>query len=228
LDQLVSSFDWSEARATLAALASECSLEAHSDGRVWKSADGTLEVELPGVLAPPSDTRGAGVFALALPEAPGLHALLLLRAGAAALGLWDDDELLAHKTITKYVVRGKGRAQPTHLKTRGKSRHGSRLRLRNAEALLVEVSERLGDWWAEFGPFDQLLYAAPVRQWSDLFHVKPAPPCERKGLPRRVGVDVREPRHEELLRVRRLLGRGRILRSEGGPSARDDARLSGS
>ena len=50
-----------------------------------------------------------------------------------ATRLWRDDELVAHKVVKKYVVRGRGRAQPLHLKTRGKSRYGSRLRLANAQ-----------------------------------------------------------------------------------------------
>ena len=221
------SYDWSETREVLASVAGEGLFEPQAEGRLWKTADESIVVELPGLLPLPPPPRGLGALALELDDEPGLHALLLLRAGAAALGLWDEDELLAHKTIKKYVVRGKGRAQPKHLKTRGKSRYGSRLRLQNAEALLVEVSERIGQWWQEFGPFDQFLYAAPVRQWSELFQTKPPPPFERKELPRRVGIDVREPGHEELLRVRYLLGRGRILRARGGSPPDDDATLSG-
>ena len=44
----------------------------------------------------------------------------------------DDGEIVHTKSIKKYVVRGRGRAQPTHLATKGKSRYGSRLRLQKA------------------------------------------------------------------------------------------------
>ena len=69
----------------------------------------------------------------------GLHAVLLIQAGACALGLWRDEELLEHKAFKAYVVRGRGRAQPTHLKTRGKSRYGSRLRLQNHRAATTRL-----------------------------------------------------------------------------------------
>ena len=42
---------------------------------------------------------------------------------------WRGEELVRHKVFKRYVVRGRGRAQPTHLKSKGKSRYGSRLRL---------------------------------------------------------------------------------------------------
>lgn len=141
---------------------------------------------------------------------PGRFGVLLLQAGAAALGLFHDDEVLDHKAIKRYVVRGKGRAQPTHLKTRGKSRMGSRLRLRNAERLLEEVSERLGSWWDEETVPTRLFVSAPVRLYADLARAKPPPPVGVDD-PRRVRIplDVNVPTHAELMRVHRSMCRAR-------------------
>jgi len=137
----------------------------------------------------------------------GLQIVLLIRAGTSALGLWRDDELLAHKVIRKYVVRGSGRAQPGHLKTRGKSRYGSRLRLQGARAQLQETNQRLLDWRAEFGRERHLFLAAPVRLLADLRSARPAPP---DGLAQatRIPFQTRTPTHAELLRARRRLTRG--------------------
>ncbi|MFK7739566.1 MAG: hypothetical protein AB8H80_04515 [Planctomycetota bacterium] len=135
--------------------------------------------------------------------------VLLLRAGAMALGVWRDDELIQHKAVRKYVVRGNGKAQGTHLKTRGKSRYGSRLRLQNWKSLLVDTCERWRDLAEQHGPIDRVLYSAPVRVWSELFACEPEPPLTRDAESLvRIPLHVHRPDHEELLRVRRLLRRG--------------------
>lgn len=148
-----------------------------------------------------------------LPPGVGTHVLVLVQAGATALGYWDDEELLAHKAFKRYVVRGNGRAQPTHLKTRGKSRYGSRLRLQNFRRQLQELNERLHQWWEEFGCPQQVFVACPKRIWPELWKVDPAPPfapkCTEPRL-RKIPLDVHVPTHEELLRVQRFLSRGRV------------------
>ncbi len=139
-------------------------------------------------------------------ERPRRHVLILLQAGALALGLWHGDELLAHKCEKKYVVRGKGKAQATYLRTKGKSRYGSRLRLRNHEALLVECSERLGQWWRAHGPFEEIFRSVPVRMWPELADVEPALPFDaRDERIVKIPLHVHVPGYEELLRVHRAL-----------------------
>jgi hypothetical protein len=136
-----------------------------------------------------------------------LHFIVLLRAGAAALGLWRDDVLLAHKVFTRYTVRGHGKAQTTHRKTKGKSRYGARLRLQNARRLLSEVNARGNAWRDEFGTFDVVFLACPVRTEPELRAAEPAPKFlagEVCGVP----FHVHEPRLAELLAVRRGLERG--------------------
>lgn len=137
--------------------------------------------------------------------------VLLLQAGAVALGAWADGELVAHKAIRKYVVRGHGHAQPTHAKTRGKSRYGSRLRLQNWKRLLVDTNERLHEWWSELGAPQRVFFSAPVRAWPELWQIDPSPPFVREDARlERVPIHVHRPDHEELLAVRRWLERGRL------------------
>lgn len=136
--------------------------------------------------------------------------IVLMRAGASAIGLWHGETLIAHKALKKYVVRGHGKAQTSHLATKGKSRYGSRLRLQNAKRQLEETNERLADWWRDHGCPDIVLYAAPDRLWSDVFAATPKPPFAREHAVR-IPMHVYTPDHEELLRVRRLALRGRIV-----------------
>jgi hypothetical protein len=137
--------------------------------------------------------------------------VLLLRAGSAAVGYWDGGELVRHRVIRKYVVRGRGKAQPTHLRTRGKSRYGSRLRLQNWKRLLAETNALLRSLWDEFGPPARLFVAVPVRAFAELLAAAPPPPFARDSeLLQRVPMHVHEPSFAELARVRAWLLRGRV------------------
>jgi hypothetical protein len=195
----------------LAALEAAGPVRLSEDGAAFEGEGpaGRVRLEPPLLDRIPPGVATPEAWRARLAHGPRLQALLLLQAGAVALGLWRGDDLLAHKCFKKYVVRGKGKAQPTHLKTKGKSRAGSRLRLRNFEASLVETNERLGAWWREHGPFDEVYRSVPVRIWPELFEVEPPPPFPRDD-PRvvRIPIHVHLPGFDELLRVRRALARG--------------------
>ena len=210
--EVLETFGWSETRACLERWRRRVELRAEPDRRWFEGRldDGrTLRFTPPAVQPTAPGQETPGVWLDGLPRSLGLQVVLLVQAGASALGLWEDDELVAHKVVKKYVVRGRGRAQPLHLKTRGKSRYGSRLRLSNARAQLDQTNERLSAWWAEHGPPDWLFVACPVRTWPALLEAQPPPPFDRadaRDIPR----DVRRPSFEELKRVRRSLVRGRV------------------
>ncbi len=128
---------------------------------------------------------------------------------------------MRHRARKRYVVRGSGKAQPKHLRTRGKSRYGSRLRLQNWQRLLVEANAALQQWWRELGPPEQVFWSVPIRAWTDLAAAGGGPPFARDGEGvQRIPLHVHVPDFAELQRVRRLLGRGRLVLPEGtAPSA---------
>ena len=150
-------------------------------------------------------------YAPRLPGPGERSVVLLLQAGAMAIGYWDGDELLHHKAIRRYVVRGHGKAQPLHRKTRGKSRYGARLRLQNWRRLLGETNERLRDYWRDHGAPERVFLAVPVRTLPELLAADPAPPFARDDARlQRVPMHVHRPDFAELQRVRRWLGSGRL------------------
>lgn len=136
--------------------------------------------------------------------------VLLLQAGAAALGYWEGDELLSHKAERKYVVRGHGKAQSLHRKTVGKSRYGSRLRLQNWRRLLAATAQRLGNWGEAFGEPERIFYAVPVRVWSEFLAGEVPPFLADQHLRQRVPMHVHRPDFAELLRVHAWLRQGRL------------------
>ena len=186
---------------------------ADADGVQFVAADGSGVLRLPYAGPRARADERIGDYCERLPADCGRHEqvqlVLLMRAGAMSFGCWRGQELVQHKAVRKYVVRGNGRAQSTHLKTRGKSRYGSRLRLQNWRSLLAETNERVAACQEQFGPFDRIFHAVPVRVFSDLFLAEPAPPFSRDAKElQKVPIHVHRPDHEELLRVRAWLLRG--------------------
>ncbi|MFH0943825.1 MAG: hypothetical protein V2A76_01395 [Planctomycetota bacterium] len=208
-------FPWTETRALLLSLWKQTELRLAPDGRSFESGPGEVVRFTPPAVQPiPEGIESVTDYLDRLEDELGLHVALLIRAGVSALGIWREEQLLVHKIIRKYVVRGQGRAQPTHLKTRGKSRYGSRLRLQGARAQLEETNQRLLDWRREYGTEDRFFLSGPVRLLADLRRADPAPPDSLQHA-LRIRLPVRDPSHAELLRVRRLLCRGSIERWQG-------------
>jgi hypothetical protein len=212
-------FAWQDCAQALAPFAEDAALVVDAKRRFFASE--ALRVHPPLVLPIPQDCRSLAQYLATLPEQPGRHTLVLMQAGAVSLGLFEGGEKRATKSFRRYVVRGKGRAQPLHLQTKGKSRYGSRLRLQNARLLLQETIEKLAEWEAEYGPPDQVYYSAPIRLWAGLFAGKVLPPFEKEAAIR-IPRDLPKPTTEILLRAYRGLGYGRIEEISGG-SGRSEA-----
>jgi hypothetical protein len=179
-------------------------------------AAGGARLRLPLRAPRPRPSEPADRYLSRLPGSPERALLLLLQAGAMAIGHWDADELMYHKSIRRYVVRGHGRAQPLHARTRGKSRYGARLRLQNWRRLLADTNACLRHCCELHGVPERLFVGAPVRAFGALFGVEPPPPfaADEPKL-QRVPMHVHRPDFTELQRVWRWLGRGRVELPEG-------------
>lgn len=145
--------------------------------------------------------------------------LVLLDApGAWAVAVWSPGGYLATKVQKRYVIRGHGKAQGKHLKTRGKSRYGSRLRLQNAQRLELEIRQKLEELEQAFGPFERVFAslggAAASLTVRDL---------EFLGRGVKIPIDLPRPSRETLERVRFWL-EGAVVDIEGEiPEALDGA-----
>lgn len=157
-----------------------------------------------------TSANGIEDYLATIPSSLPRHVVMLVQAGAVSLGYFESGQALATKTFKRYVVRGKGRAQPTYLAEKGKSRFGSRLRLRNARLLFEESNEKLIEWWHEFGEPALILVSVPKRLWPDLLLAKPQPPFGKHALIVRIPLDLPVPKTELLLRTYKAMGYGRI------------------
>lgn len=72
------------------------------------------------------------------------HLLLGVRSGLAGLLCFENGELIDHKVFRAYMVRKKqGKSQLKYLKTKGKSRAGSRVRLEETKLFFEQIAARL-------------------------------------------------------------------------------------
>lgn len=146
------------------------------------------------------------------PEEIPTYTILLMQAGAAAIGYFEDGEVQLHKAIKKYMVRKKqGKAQINYLNTRGKSKAGSRVRLANGVRFFEEINEYLNNWEA-YEPAEKIVYSCSPRLWGMLFQSKVKAPFDKKDERLvRVPKDVAIPNFEELLKINEFAKQGWMM-----------------
>ena len=126
--------------------------------------------------------------------------ILLMEAGRAAIGCFKNNKLIDHKNIRKYMVRKKqGKAQISHLKTKGKSRYGSRLRLRESEAFFNEIITKI--FSENYKSAQSIYYHCPVRLKACLYEASEELKLNLKQFTwKRLGTDIKESSFNELKR----------------------------
>src|SRR5688500_9426516 len=93
----------------------------------------------------------APVKDLSFPERSMHYVILLVQSGSCAVGYFENGINLDHKVFRAYMVRKKrGVSQIKHLKTKGKSRAGSRVRLAETEEFFENINERLQEYFANY------------------------------------------------------------------------------
>jgi hypothetical protein len=138
--------------------------------------------------------------------------IVLIQAGAAALGYINQSEILLHKALKTYMVRKKqGKSQLKHLKTKGKSRLGSRIRLKNADHFFEDISEKLNEWKNEVSNSGSIILACPVSLQHMFFNPDlPLPFGKEDKRIVKTPFDVNVPDFSELKRIHYLTRCGRI------------------
>lgn len=140
------------------------------------------------------------------------YAIILIQAGAAAIGFYEGGDLLRHRVIKKYMIRkSQGKSQMKHLKSKGKSRLGSRIRLQNSILFFEEINETLQEWHiAECS--ESILLFLPVNLQNPLFTAAVQVPFEKSDPRiRRIPIDVHVPSFKELGHIQWLVSRGMLL-----------------
>ncbi len=146
--------------------------------------------------------------------------LALIKAGQAVTGYFHRGELIDHKVFRAYMVRQKqGKSQIKHLKTKGKSRAGSRIRLAESALFFEEINQRLNSYAHQF-PIDFWGISCAKTMWPFFFSSAVSPPFSSKNtnlieLP----VHVAQASFEELKEVGKLLQKFTVIFSEKGKAS---------
>jgi hypothetical protein len=143
---------------------------------------------------------------------PAYYGIMLIQAGRASVAVAQADEIIVSKQIQKYMVRKtQGRAQLTYLQEKGKSRLGSRIRLRQSQLFFDEINERMQGWSQEY-PLTQIFLSCTPKLKGAFFLAVEAPAISKDDPRwRRVPFMVRPPGQEEMQRIHRLLCRAEWL-----------------
>ena len=147
------------------------------------------------------------------------YLLILIRSGMASIGYFQDGKLLDHKVFRAYMVRKKqGTSQIKHLKTKGKSRAGSRVRLAQTVTFFEEINSRLKLYFGKY-PVDKIGLSCPVTLIPYFFRSKIPPPFPKKDerifkIPKHIP----NPTYETLIQVNEFLLMGQISYAEDNDS----------
>ncbi|MDN4164000.1 hypothetical protein QWY31_00725 [Cytophagales bacterium LB-30] len=106
--------------------------------------------------------------------------LVLVQSGYAAVGSVIDGRIHEHKALTAYMVRQKqGKSQIKYLKTKGKSKAGSRVRLASANQFFEDIKEKVAQYEAQGSPF-RIAISCPALLIPYLFDESSDAPIRKK------------------------------------------------
>ncbi|KAA9345859.1 hypothetical protein [Adhaeribacter soli] len=167
-----------------------------------------LIFRLPLVLPAPDNN-------LSLPEKEVHYIILLIQSGSCAIGYFENGINLNHKVFRAYMVRKKrGVSQIKHLKTKGKSRAGSRVRLAETEEFFESINERLQEYFAEHY-IDRVALSLPKILMPYFYNVSLKTPFDKHD-PRiyKIPRHIHTPIYEVLLDTNRFLQKGELIYEE--------------
>lgn len=159
-----------------------------------------------------------------LAENPDSHfSLALIRAGQAVTGYFHQGILIDHKVFRAYMVRQKqGKSQIKHLKTKGKSRAGSRIRLAETMQFFEEINERLSSYADQF-PIDFWGISCAKTMWPFYFSSASPPPFSQKATNLiEVPFHISQASFEELRKAGDLLQKFQLILSDKGKGSISD------
>jgi len=140
------------------------------------------------------------------------YLMLLVQTGSASVGVFQGDKCLEHKVFSAYMVRKKqGTSQIKHLKTKGKSRAGSRVRLAKTLLFFEDINTRLIRHFKE-NEFDRIAFSCSKILMPFLFGSKVETPFDRKDERiYKIPKHLHQPNFEVMLSMQRFLNKGEVI-----------------
>lgn len=145
------------------------------------------------------------------------YVLLMIRSGIAAVGFFENFENVDHKVFRAYMVRKQqGKSQIKYLKTKGKSRAGSRIRLHETLIFFEEINDRLQEYFKKYR-VDMVGLQCSETLIPYLYGSKiPTPFDKQDSLIYRIPRHIHNPTYETLLETNNFLMQTEIKYDESG------------
>lgn len=139
------------------------------------------------------------------------YIILLIQAGSAALGYFENDINYDHKVFKSYMVRKKqGKSQIKYLNAKGKSRAGSRVRLANTLDFFENINERLTHYFEDY-PIDKIAISCSKTLIPYLHNSKmPCPFDKKDDRIYKIPKHIHTPGLEVLMQCHQFLMQGEI------------------
>ena len=191
-----------------AGLASVYDYEKHRMVLLDENQQEWLHFRLPIVLSPPGKETVAK-------ENQVHYIILLIQSGSCAIGYFENGINLDHKVFRAYMVRKKqGTSQIKYLKTKGKSRAGSRVRLAETVEFFENINERLQEYFAQHR-IDRIALSCSKTLLPYLFDSKVATPFDKRD-PRifKIPKHIHTPIYEVMLDTHKFLLKGELIYEE--------------
>lgn len=143
---------------------------------------------------------------------PVNYVILLIQSGNCALGYFEQGRCLNHKVFRSYMVRKKqGKSQIKYLKTKGKSRAGSRVRLGETAEFFENINGRLQEYFQQHR-IDRIAISCSKTLIPYLYSSTIPTPFDKRD-PRLLKIPrhIHTPIYEVLLDANRFLQRGHLI-----------------
>ncbi|GEO06115.1 hypothetical protein AAE02nite_37790 [Adhaeribacter aerolatus] len=143
------------------------------------------------------------------------YIVLLIQSGSCAMGYFENGVNLHHKVFRAYMVRMKqGKSQIKHLKTKGKSRAGSRVRLGETLEFFENINERLQEYFAQH-QIHRIALSCSKILIPYLFNAKiPTPFDKRDERIYKIPKHIHLPIYDVLLDTHKFLLKGELIYEE--------------
>jgi hypothetical protein len=151
------------------------------------------------------------------------YVILLVQSGNCALGYYEGGINIDHKVFRSYMIRKKqGKSQVKYLKTRGKSKAGSRVRLGETIEFFENINGRLNEYFEEY-TVDRIAISCSKILIPYLFNSKIKTPFDRKD-PRiyKIPRHIHTPIYEVMADTNRYLLKGELIYEDPHQSLVDD------
>lgn len=145
------------------------------------------------------------------------YVLIMIRSGIGSVGFFENFVNERHKVFRAYMVRKKqGKSQIKHLKTKGKSRAGSRVRLQETLDFFDDINERLRAHFEEFR-IDRIGISCSETLIPYLYGGKVGTPFEKQDSRIfKIPKHIQNPTYEALMETNEFLLKAEVKVSEQG------------